>query len=156
RVGDRKHHVVAGARERLVSTVFRIEDDKRGLDEQGATFGHSVASVDAEIHQHLFDLGGVGSDQGERWSEDGLDFDIAANYFFEEVESFSDALVQVDIARLQNLAACKGQELTGKRGGAFGLLMDLLKMAAETSTFLGLFHPDIGPAHDGADHVVEV
>ena len=29
-------------------------------------------------------------------------------------------------------------------------------MAAEASAFLGLFHPDVGPAHDGADHVVEI
>src|SRR5579862_4283000 len=156
RVGDRKHHVVAGARERLVSTVFRVEDDKRGLDEQGATFGHGVASVDAEIHQHLLDLGGVGADQGERWSENGLDFDIAANHFFEEVESFGDALVQVDIARLENLAASKSQQLTSERGCTLRLLMDFLKMAAEASAFLRLFHADVGPAHDGADHVVEV
>ena len=88
--------------------------------------------------------------------ENGFDFDIAADYFFEKVESFGDALVQVDIARLENLAASKSQELARECGGAFGLLMDFLEMAAEASAFLGLFHADIGPAHDGADHVVEV
>jgi hypothetical protein len=156
RVGDRKHHVVAGAGERLVGTVFRVEDDKRGLDEQGAAVGHGVAGVDAEVHQNLFDLGGIGANQGESGSEDGLDFDIAADYFFEEIESLGDALVQVYIARLENLAARKGQQLTGKCSGSFRLLMDLLKMAAEASAFFGLFHADVGPAHDGADHVVEV
>ncbi len=88
--------------------------------------------------------------------EDRFDFNIAADYFFEKVESFSDALVQVDIARLENLAARKSQELASECGGAFSLLMDFLKMAAEAGAFFCLFHTDIGPAHDGADHVVEI
>ena len=29
-------------------------------------------------------------------------------------------------------------------------------MAAEASAFFGFFHADIGPSHDGADHIVEI
>ncbi len=38
--------------------------------ESAAAVGHGVACVDAEIHQHLLDLDGIGAHDGEVGRED--------------------------------------------------------------------------------------
>ena len=63
RVGNGHGGVIAGARERLVGAVFRVEGRVAGLDDERAAVGHGIARIDAKVHQHLFDLSGVGTNE---------------------------------------------------------------------------------------------
>jgi hypothetical protein len=93
-----------------------IERDFTGFNDEAAGFGHGVARVDAQVHDDLFDLGGIGADDGEIGSEIGFDFNTAADDFFQEADGFGDVLIEIDVAGLQNLAAGEGEEPASERG----------------------------------------
>ena len=83
-VGDGEHGVAAGLGMLVSRKVDLIERNFSGFDDEAAAFGHGVAGIDAQVHDDLFDLGGIGADDREIRSQIGFDFNIAADDFFRE------------------------------------------------------------------------
>ena len=155
-VGDAQHDVLAWVRERLKDAEFFVDADVGGVNGERAAVGHRIAGIDAEIHEDLFHLHGIGAHEGEFGSEIRLDGDVAADHLFEKADGFDHGLIHVDIAWFEDLAAGEDEQLSRKRGGAVGLVAHLVEIAAEAWSVVGLFETHFGPAENRADHVVEI
>ena len=62
--------VVAGADERLTAPMTFVDDDIARLDGELSAAGHRVFGVHDQIHQHLFELSGVGPGVALRREQD--------------------------------------------------------------------------------------
>src|ERR1700722_673004 len=155
-IGDREHGIASGPGMRLSRELLLVEHNFPGFNEELAALGHSIAGVDAQVHDDLFDLGRIGPNHGQIWGQIRFDFNIAAEDFFQEAESFGDVLIEIYVARLENLAAGEGEQLTGQGGRPNGLMPNFIEVAVEASVGVGFVHAEFGPTEDGPNHVVKV
>src|ERR1700684_12595 len=63
-VGDGELHPTTGTSVGVTAAIFFVEIEIARLDQEPGARGHGVARVEAEIHQHLLDLGRIGSWDG--------------------------------------------------------------------------------------------
>src|ERR1700722_19611463 len=155
-IGNSEHGIASGLGMRLSRELLLVEHNFPGFNEELAALGHGIASVNAQVHDDLFDLGWVGTNHRQVRGQIRFDFNIAAEDFFQEAESFGDVLIEIYVARLENLAAGEGQQLTGQGGRANGLMPNFIEVAVEASVGVGFVHAEFGPAEDGTNHVVKV
>ena len=113
-----------------------VECDICSLNGEFAALGHSIASVDREIHDDLVDLTRVGADCAQGRARDHDEIDILANHTGQHLQVLGDGLVQVEHLRSQNLLAAEGEQLTRQGGGALGGIGNFLRWPTQ---------PRIGP-----------
>jgi hypothetical protein len=117
---------------------------------------HGVARVEAQIHQDLFELRGVGARDAQILGESHFHFDLFADHFFEQGGGFFDHLVEVDVLWLEDLATRVGEQLPGESSGAARLVADFAEEFGFLAAIGDAICADFGPAHDCADYIVEV
>src|SRR5581483_4685041 len=79
RIAHGQHYVWTRLYRRVLAGMNFIDLDIRGLDGDLAAPRHGVASIDRQIHQHLFDLAGVGPDSSQTAVEDAYQFHVIAD-----------------------------------------------------------------------------
>ncbi len=95
--------------------VRLIESDVGRLNGQPAAARHGVARVDGQVHQHLFDLAGIGADAPQVRSQDGGNRDVFAQETTQHLLDADDDGVEVEDLGRQHLLAAEGQELARQR-----------------------------------------
>ena len=63
----------------MMPDKLRVEFDVLRAQGQLPAFGHGIAGVDAQIHQHLLKLARVGFDELQVVSQHCIDFDVFSN-----------------------------------------------------------------------------
>src|SRR4029077_20052278 len=104
------HRVAAGLNVGIEAATGVVQLHHLRLYHQPAALGHGVACVEAEIHQHLFDLRGVCLHRVELGVHK-LEFDVFANHLIEKTDQSAGDGIEVHRTWLQYLAAGKGQQL---------------------------------------------
>jgi hypothetical protein len=97
-------------------------------DRQLAAFRHGRLGIRCQVRHDLIDLGGIGLDpcRFQRGEHNGLN--VIAQQSRSDPAAFNDDGIQVQHARLQHLAAAKGQHLAREGGGALGGSGDFLNV----------------------------
>ena len=107
-VGDRQHHVFARRQHSRRVRKTGVEFGVSGFDGQAAAPRHSVAGVDGQIQNHLFDLAAIRFDQSQIRRAGGLQLDVLADqpaqYFFH----VGDDGVHIQNFRRQHLLTAEG------------------------------------------------
>ena len=119
----------------MAAAIFFVEIEIAGFDQELSTGGHGVARVEAEIHQDLLDLRGIGARDAQVFGERHFYFDLFADDFFEQAGGFFHHLVEIDVFGLEDLAARVGEELPRESGGAARLVADFAKELAFLAAF---------------------
>ena len=114
---DGEQHVRAGRAVAVGGDLRLVDVDVGGLDRQRAAAGHRVAGVGGEVEDHALDLRAVGLDRRELGREPDADADVVADDALQHRLHAGDDLVEVDDARVQDLAAAEGEQLVRQRGG---------------------------------------
>ena len=117
-------------------------------------FGHRVACVDGEVHEHLLELVRVGEHgvQGRRERRDQLD--VLPDQSREHRRQALDDVVELEHARLQHLASAEREQLPGEDGRALGGGRDLVELGLGGA--VAAFEQRLGVAADHGQEVVEV
>ena len=64
-VADGEHDILPAADLHVLARIVLVQFVIGRFDQQLAAVGHGVAGVDHEVHDHLFDLAGIGHDAAE-------------------------------------------------------------------------------------------
>ena len=96
---------------RRLRTGEFVEINDGSFNDQAAAFGHGVAGIHHQIHQHLIHHDGVCMDDQRLQGEFELQLDVFAERALEHLGHAVDGLVQVQIAQLQRLFAAEQQQL---------------------------------------------
>ncbi len=95
-------------------------------DRQRPVARHGVPCVHGEVQEHLPDLARVGLDRPQGGLELELHLDAFADQPAQHRLDLAHAVVEVDDARLQHLAAAEREQLVRERGRALARRLDLL------------------------------
>ena len=82
------------------------------------------------MHDHLFDLGGVGANRRQVRRRHRGQLDVLADHAAQHLCQILHNRVQVHRLRLHHLLAAERQQLPGERGGALGGLDNLFDVGA--------------------------
>jgi hypothetical protein len=154
-VGNGKDGVRTGDDVRIEAAVGIVEDRHFGFNGEAAAIGHGIAGVEAEVHENLLDLGGVGFD-GLKIGGDEFHFDVLVDDLVEETGEAVEGGIEIDGAGLKGLTASEGKEFASERSGAIGLLANTGKALGDDRMRAALFIAEFGPAKDCPDDVIEV
>ena len=99
-----------------------------GRDCKSAAAGHGVASVHAEIQQHLFELTWIGPDASALG--DGVDHNMDAftDHALQQFLHVAHQRVQIEHARLEQLLATEGEQLPRQRRRLLARLANKLRV----------------------------
>src|SRR5262249_6961734 len=122
---------------------------------QLASVGHSIACVDSQVHQDLFNLHWIGVHGAQIWSQNGTDCYVFHDGPAQQPFSFSYHPVQVNVARLQNLPPAEGQELPGEDRRLIRSLLDLSNLIRQFRIQVSLLGQG-SVAGDNGEQVIEV
>src|SRR6266550_4974996 len=111
--------------------VFLSKLDRSCFNRQDTALGHCISGVDHEVHQHLFDLTGIGLNSFKRQIEFGGELNIFANQSPQHLVHIRDHVIKIDRQRLQNLLAAESQQLPSKIGSAIPSLLNLFEVTPE-------------------------
>src|SRR3974390_1651952 len=106
--------------------------------------GHGIAGVYHQVHDDLFDLGGVCLDLTEVVANAGAHLDVVIDEAAQELFHVDDDSVQVEDFRLQDLLAAESEQLTNERGGAAGCALDAFNIGAQIERNSGATQGEIG------------
>ena len=154
-IGDGKDGIGTGDDVGIEAAVGIVEDGHFGFNGEATAVGHGVACVEAEVHENLLDLGGVGLDRLKMGGGE-FHFDVFVDDLVEETGEAVEGSIQIDGAGLKGLAASEGEKFARKRSGAVGLLADMGKALSDDRLGTALFVAEFGPAEDCADDVIEI
>ncbi len=84
-VGNRQDRIAARRNVRIEPAVRVVQLHHLRFDQQSSSVGHGIPGVQAQIHEHLFELRGIGFDRIDRRGDD-FEFDILANDFVQEAD----------------------------------------------------------------------
>ena len=152
----RRTHPRSGRHVRAAHGLRRGHDLQGGLDHETAAVGHRVAGVDGQVHQHLLDLAGIGLDRARFADGADVELEILADQAPQHAIHLADDRVQIDDARLDDLAPREEQQLAGEGGGALAGALDLLECRPVRMVGRDLAENDVGVALDDGQQVVEV
>ncbi len=155
-VGDGKLDVGAGLGRRVPRREGGVDDHVGRLDGQPAALWHRIAGIGRQVEEHLAELGRVGIDSGEAGAEAQLKRDVLADQPAQDGAGVGHDGVEVEDARLQDLAPAEGEQLLGERGGALARLGDLGDVRAVRRSGRELLQEDLAEAIDDGEQVVEV
>ena len=109
----------------------RIQQDGVGGEGQPAAARHRVAGVDAQVHQHLLDLAGVGIDVADTRRRTEQQLDLGGNQMLDEAGGVFQQGIEVQDAAAQRLAAAEGDELFDELGAAVRTVQDALQIGGK-------------------------
>ncbi len=119
-VGNRQNRIATGRNVRIEPAVRVVQLRHLRFDQQSSSVGHGIARVQAQIHEHLLKLRGIGFDSIDSGGGD-FELDIFANYFVQKADQPAGNGIDVHGLRLQHLAPREGQQFPRKRRGPFRL-----------------------------------
>ena len=137
---------------RIKARVGFIELHHLGLDDHAAAVGHGVPRVQAQIHQHLLDLGRIGFYHFERRGQH-FEFNVLADHFVEKTDQSAGNGVEVNGLSLQDLAPRKSQQFARERRGPLRLFLDARKSLAGLCSALVFVQAQLRPSQDRTDDV---
>ena len=133
-----------------------------GLDSQVAAARHGVTRVDGEVDQDLPDLAGIGQHAAQVGGQVVGQLDVLTEGAAQQVQYLGDQVVEVQHARLDNVAAGEGEQLASEPGGPLGGDLDLHQIGADglpldlRGVFACFLTGERGVGGDDAEEVVEV
>ena len=142
--------------------VVRVDVRAGGGDDQLPAGRHGVAGVDGQVDQDLLDLARVGKHRAQSGGQVVGQFHVLAQGADEQLLDSFDHVVEVQRARLDDVAAGEGQQLAGERGGALGRPLDLLDVLPHGLPLVlrcsacDLLGDERGVVGDDGEQVVEV
>ena len=155
-VGDRDHHELSALHLAIVGRIDFIANDIGGLERKLAAAGHGIARIDGEIDDRGRKLRRIGQSRPRIVGKGRDDFDVFAQDRLEQLGGVDDHAVDVDLARLQRLAAREGQKLGGDLGATRGRIVDELGNRGEMGLVRHAFLKDLDRPGDDGEDVVEV
>ena len=149
------HHPFSG-HGRVPGGELGVHLDVPGPDGERSALGHGVPGVDAEVHQHLLQLGRVAGDGPQLLGELGLQLHRLADDPAEQALHVEHHLVEAQRALGERLTPGEGEQLADQRAGALALPLDLREVGLR-----GVVHREVEPgqrrgALDAGEDVVEV
>jgi hypothetical protein len=132
-----------------------IQSDLFQFNRQRAALRHGVPGVDAEIHQHLLDLGGVGQHGAGFPGGAGLDGDGAGENLMGDAFHFMNEMLGIQHDPLTFQAAGEQEHLADDIGPAGGTGFQRLQQS-QLSRFLRAFLEQLHGHHDGGQHIVQI
>jgi hypothetical protein len=136
--------------------VSFVKGDDTRLDGDLARIVDGVPGVDAQIGQHLFDLGGVHPDRTQVLARQPGQVDVFADELAQHLEHPLHGLVQIEHLGRHGLLAGKSQELPGEIAGPSGLLFGYLSASMDRISRADRHHAQFRIAEDRPQHIVEV
>jgi hypothetical protein len=145
-----------GARQAAMLTRRRFVELHEGDgDDEASARRHGIASVHGQVDDHLLELAGVGLDAGAGRRLDH-ELDILAEQPLQHGAQALNDRVGIDHARLQELLATEGQELTGQGASPLGGLLDQADVLAHGIRLAQPAQQQLGASGDHGEQVVEV
>ncbi len=155
RVGNRQYRVAPGRNIRVEPAVRLVQFHHLGFDQQSPASRHGVPRVQAQIHEHLFELRRIRFDRIDR-SGDNFQLDVPGDYFFEEAHQSAGDGIDVHRPRLQHLAAREDQKFAGKRSGSVALFANSRKSVCDLGARAILFETELRPSQNGSNHIIKI
>ncbi len=84
----------------MSANIRRVQLDVDRFDRELTAVGHGVASIDGQVHEHLFDLPLIGQDAAGVGCRQGGQFDVFTDQPRQHALRSGDDLAQVDDLRL--------------------------------------------------------
>ena len=117
---------------------------------------HRVPRVDGEIHQHLFELRGIGFDRHGLLRELDGELDVLADQPFQQVRGLAHERIEVERLRRQRLLPAECEELPRQRCRAVGVPQDRFDVGRRARHGSDLVQQALAPAGDHRQDVAEV
>ena len=117
---------------------------------------HGVARVESQVHDDLFHHAFVGVDRRHLRREVKFQGDIGSERSFEHERDVANDFVQVQQARLYDLLAAEGEELTGEVRRPVCRRRNLRQRSRETLRQLAVGQQQVHMAFNDGEHVVEI
>ena len=155
-VADSDHHELPGLHLAVGGNRGFVERRVGGLDRELAAAAHGIARIDREIDDGRRKLRGIGQHAPGVGREHRLDLDVLAEHRLEQLGGLHHQAVDLDLARLQRLAAREGQKLRGDRRAARRRVVDQLGDRCKLRLVRQAVLQDLDRAGDDGQHVVEV
>ena len=130
----------------------------RGAQRNRAARGQGVGGVDDEVDEHLIDLSGIDAHGRNPRVQVQDDDHVVRHQPAQHRLDVAERLVEIDNARLQNLAAAEGQQLMRQPRGStrrFRELLERIVIVEHRRPIPGHGH-QVGAADDHGQQVVEV
>jgi hypothetical protein len=127
----------------------------RGDPDQTAV-RHGIARVDHEIHHHLFELRRVGPHQDRPGGQRELELDALADESAQETVEVDEQRVEVEVARIERLAATESKEFAGDPAGSLRGAQDLGELPGVAMVVAQAMQQELRVAGDRGEKVVEV
>src|SRR5262249_20455820 len=127
-----------------------------GFDQEPTTVRHSIARVDHQVQDNLFDLAGVGLYRANVSSDDCLHLHSLGQKPAQELVEIQYDAVEVNDFRLQDLLAAEGQQLVNERRSAFGSITDVLQVAPKPSVLYATIHSHFHVSFDDRKQIIEI
>ena len=112
-IADGDHHELPGLDLAVGGSGGFVKRHVGGLNRELAAAAHGVARIDREIDDGRRKLRGIGQHAPGLGREHRLDLDVLAEHRREQLGGLQHQAVDLDLARLQRLAARECQELRG-------------------------------------------
>ena len=117
---------------------------------------HRVARIDDEIHQHLFEMTGIGADMAQAGRQGCFEFDIFADEAAEHPFHLRHGRVEIQHGRLGGFLATKSEELFRKARSSLTGVDDLDEKFASRFIDSVFFQNDFAVAQNDRQHIIEV
>ena len=118
--------------------------------------GMASRGIDHQVHDDLFELGGIGLHRLQGLVEKDDQVDVFADEPAQHRLQVGDHRIEVGHPGLQQLLAAEGQELAGQGGGPLRRFPDSFQVAEDGIFLPERHHDDLIVAHDGSQYIVEV
>ena len=115
-----------------------------------------IRRIDTQIHDHLFDLRGVGEDNGDRCLEREMDINVFRQRGAQEGEGSFHDIVELDWAAMLLTGATEREELLDEAPGAPTGREHLVQISPREALVRNIVHRQFGIPHDRRQDVVEI
>ena len=155
-IGNGEPDIVPGQNAH-VSFGIRFINRKIGYpDRQLTAMRHGVPCVDHKVHQHLFNLSGIGFHQTQIAIKQGGHFNVLPDHPPQHFLKISDHDIKMQGGGLQHLLTAERQELSDQVGCPTGGFMNLAKLGQQRTGARLLKPHQIGNPHYHRKDIVEV
>ncbi len=155
-VGHREAHVAARLEVAAAQAGRGVDLAGEGAQGQGAALGHGVAGIDAEVEDHLLDLGGVRGHRRQVRRRPELQGDVLADHPAQHLLQAVEQGAQIHRGGGQGtVLPAEGQQLVDQGAGLRAGAQDALEVAAGVAGGQ-VAAQQLAVAHDHLQEVVEV
>jgi len=112
----------------MLVRIVDIERRIRGRDGELAARRHRIARVDDEVHEHLFDLSGIGAHAPEAGCRQRLELDVLTQNALEHLADAGEYFIEIEDLRRQHLLSAEGEHLAREVRGGQARAMNVLDL----------------------------